>query len=737
VVAIGTQANASIGIAEPALGSIPVGPLRGRSTARLALRRLLAGTAADLEVIDDSTFRIVPRVPRHARPAAPPRPPDPAPTPTSVIVVTASKRSTTLANYPGSVAIDEAPSFTPDQVGRGTDALVARDPILTSTHLGPGRNKVFIRGIADSSFNGPSQSTVGEYLGEIRLNYNAPDPDLALYDIASVEVLEGPQGTLYGAGALGGILRLVPVQPDLSRTTLDLSAGGTLVRDGAAGHDVAAVGNVPIATDRLGLRAVVYEEVDGGYIDDSSRRLDDINRTHIYGGRATLRYRPAADWTIDLGGVVQNINSRDGAYAQRTSAPLTRDSVIAQPFDNDYSLASLAVRHAAGSLSLVSTTSAVFHDVGSVFDASPSPAQPTRYAEDDAILLVSNETRLSRSGANGGGWVIGVQLLHSSSRIRRTLGAVGSEPGIAGTFNTVDEGSAYGEATLGITDHLSGTAGGRIAFDHLVGQVIDGVGRQPEVRRQQVSALPSAGLLWKARPRLALYARYQEGYRPGGLSVQSGVTQRFGADSVSTWEAGARYGTASDVLSATAALSYARWTDIQADLVDATGLPYVANIGSGRVLAIEARTRWRPAARLSVDASLLASDSSLRHPKPAFAGEQDATLPNVADLVARVDGRYEVAFAGRRISLSASASYVDKSRLGVGPALDIPQGRYLDLASGIAMPIGPLRVTIDASNLANARRNMFSFGNPFGVLRRDQITPLRPRSIRLGASVSF
>src|SRR3546814_3098560 len=92
---------------------------------------------------------------------------------------------------------------------------------LSSTHLGAGRNKLFIRGIADSSFTGPTQATVGQYLGDIRLSYNAPDPDLRLYDVDNVEVLEGPQGTLYGAGSLGGIIRVVPNAPNPDAMILD------------------------------------------------------------------------------------------------------------------------------------------------------------------------------------------------------------------------------------------------------------------------------------------------------------------------------------------------------------------------------------------------------------------------------------------------------------------------------------------------------------------------------------
>ena len=67
---------------------------------------------------------------------------------------------------------------------RGSEAVLDRLPMLASTSLGPGRNKIYIRGVADSSFNGPSQSIVGQYLGDVRLTFNAPDPDLQLYDIA-------------------------------------------------------------------------------------------------------------------------------------------------------------------------------------------------------------------------------------------------------------------------------------------------------------------------------------------------------------------------------------------------------------------------------------------------------------------------------------------------------------------------------------------------------------------------
>lgn len=738
IVAIGDQAGVTIGLTDNALGAIPVRGVQGTMSVAKALSRLLAGTPARFVQIDGQTFQILrATLPARAERVLPKRQSLSGTEP--AIVVTGSKRAETIDDYAGSVALVDPGDLRPGRLAHGSDALVEQLPILSSTHLGPGRNKLFIRGVADSSFNGPTQATVGQYLGEVRLNYSAPDPDLALYDIASVEVLEGPQGTLYGAGSLGGVVRLVPTPPDLSHGLLSIAGGGSLTARGAPGVDGAAIVDLPLIPDRLGLRAVGYGSIDGGYIDDPARGRADINRTTTRGGRATLRFQPAPDWTVDLGGVLQNIDSRDGQYAERGLPPLSRQSVIAQPFDNDYSLASVVVRHDAGATTFVSATSAVFHDVGSTYDASPSPAQPMRYQEDDSIFLLTNETRLSHRAGNGGGWVVGAELLRSTDRLTRTLGPVGAEGSLSGTSNTVEQASIYGEATLRLARRWFVTGGARLGLTRLVGDVIDRVPAQgdDDRRRHDRSLLPSVGIVWKAAPRLSFYGRYQEGYRPGGLSVQASGTQRFEADSLATWELGMRYGGAADRFGATLAGSYAHWEDIQADLIDAAGLPFTANIGSGRIVGLEFRGHWKPTAHLTLEGATFLSDSTLSKPAPAFVAEKDASLPNIADVTLRAGARYAFEIAGRRIETSASVRYVGHSRLGAGTAIDLRQGRYADVALGLTAPVGRATLSLDATNLLDARRNIFALGNPFGVAAGRQVTPLRPRTIRLGAAFSF
>ena len=733
VVLIGEQAGITIGLADTNLGAIRVHPFHGHAAAEQALGRMLRGTAAFARSMGDRAYRIerrsVPYKPSIPRPVA---------APSEAIVVTGSKRGTTLASYPGSAIVTNVDDIAMAMRGHGSEALVTELPILSSTHLGSGRNKLFIRGVADSSFNGPSQATVGQYLGEARLTYNAPDPDLALYDIAETEILEGPQGTLYGAGTLGGILRLDPVMPRLDRMDFGLSLGGSTTRHGADGFDVAGLFNLPLKRDVAGLRILAYASNDGGYIDDPGRDLRDINLTRTRGGRAELRIEPGPTWTIDVTGVIQDIYARDGNYADRGLPKLERLSTLAQPFDNDYALANIVVRHAIGEAELLSSTTLVRHDVVFNYDATEAGGAPRLFNEHDHILLATNETRLARHYGNGTSWVIGFEALQNSDEIRRSLGVPSDPPPISGSRNEVFEAAAYGEATLAISRSLSVTAGARVAYNRLAGEVLDQADEGYEPDRHSVVFLPSAGALWRVASDVAFYARYQEGFRPGGLSVSNGAVERFRGDGLSTIEAGVRFGRAGTPLQATVAVSLASWKNIQADLVGTDGLPVTTNVGNGRVKGLETSIQWRPVRALTLSGSLFLNDSSLDDPAPAFEGERDASLPNVADLgfQARADVRLPLG-ARDNANLYGALRYVGSSKLGVGTALDYPQGHYAATNAGVRWDHGRISVSLDVSNLLNDGRNQFALGNPFQIAGGREITPLQPRTFRLGLSTGF
>lgn len=745
--ALGAQAGLTIGASDPGLAAVRSRALRGRMSARAALSRLLAGTGYGFRFVGPRTVRIV-RAPRPARrppppPPAAPRPPDP---PQADIVVTASKHGMSLAQFPGTAhLVDLAPSDVGRFGARGSDAVLARLPVLSATDLGPGRNKIFIRGLADSSFNGPSQVTVGQYLGDVRLTYNAPDPDLRLYDVRRVEVLEGPQGTLYGTGALGGILRLVPNAPDPSVPSAAASGGVLFVAHGDPGADLGGTVNLPLASDELALRAVGYGSVDGGYIDDLERGLEDVNRITTYGGRATLLWTPA-DWEVQLGAVVQSISGRDGQYSQRGVGRLDRRSTLGQPFGNDYRLGALTLRRRWPGLELQSSTGIVRHTLQSSFDATglDGTSGPQLFVEDIGITLLANETRLSRPMRNGEGWVVGLSLLHNISSIRRQLGPPDGTVPIIGVRNNASEAALFGEYSRHLSGRLVATLGARATYSDSRGRPLEAPDDIDIPRRQDFRFSPSVALSWRGSDSLFLYARYQQAFRAGGLAVAATGSETsvelFESDKLAALEAGLRFRRPGSRFSLNAALSYARWSDIQADLVDDRGLPFTTNIGDGRIYGFELDTGWRPSDSLRFDLAVFLTESELTRPNQAVVDADNRDLPNVAGAGpgARLSAHYRAAIArGVELSVDAAVRYIGPSLLGVDAPLDVRQGDFADAQIGGRLDFGRFGLSLDVDNVADARGSRFAFGNPFGVGDRNQVTPIRPRTVRIGFDASF
>lgn len=749
LIALSEQAGISIALGDPRLDALRTRGVNGRYTLPDALARLLSGSGYGFVFVDARTVRLVRQPPRPApRPVVPPpvRATPPAEGSGPDIVVSATKQRLGLLSYPASISVVEPERTELARAGgEGTGFILGKLPQLSSTNLGPGRNKVFIRGIADSSFNGTSQSTISQYLGETRLIYSAPDPDLALYDMGRVEVLEGPQGTLYGAGTLGGIIRLVPNPPVLDDWGVDVSAGLRATQDGAPGGDGAVTVNVPLVSGKLALRAVAYESVEGGYINDTERGLNDVNRNKTSGFRASLRWRPDMAWTIDLSAVSQDIASRDGQYTLRGEPDLTRRSAIDQPFDNDYRLVDLTVRRDWGNVQFVSSTGYADHSIDSTFDATPATtgADPLEFTEAIKVHLLSHETRLSGGWGGSGTWLAGIGAVYNDDRVQRHLGTPGSPALLTSLSNTTTDLAAFGETGVPITGKLVLTLGARLSYvrqtSEFIGQMESG---DYEPVRTQKRFLPSAALSWTPRTGLLIYGRFEQGYRPGGLQVtgssNSQSAERFGADRIRTAEAGLRFGMDKDArLSGSVALSLAQWRDVQADLVGLDGLPYIANIGSGRVRNVAVSLAWRPRDFLSFEAAGFLNSSDLSKPAAAFADATDRDLPNIADEGWRVAAKYDRQLSWAKLTIDGAVRYVGHSKLAIVAPLALGQGRYYDVSTGARLGFGAWGVALDLDNLLNTRANTFAFGNPFSVAGGLQQTPMRPRSIRIGIDASF
>ncbi|MEN7538783.1 TonB-dependent receptor [Aurantiacibacter flavus] len=751
LISFATRANVSIDTSDLALRSIRVAGLRGRYSVRQGLRQLLRGTGYDFRIGRGNVVRLFRRPTRRIeqaqpRPATPkptplPAPPLPPPPP---IIVTASKQDVRQADFPGTsrvVTFDESRSL---YLGRsGSEALLREFPNLTSTNLGSGRNKIFIRGIADSSFNGQLQSTVSQYLGESRLTYSAPDPDLALYDIDRVEIVEGPQGTLYGAGSLGGVIRMVPRAPTLG----EFSFSGTAslgVTGNRLANDSAVVANVPIG-DRAALRMLGYRILRPGYIDDVQRNLSDINRTSVSGGRATFRMEFNERFSIYAGLVSQDTASEDGQYTDYPgSSELTRSSLAAQPFDNDYRLAFATLRADLGTANLVSNTSYNIHPIVTVFDASPPDTQvPIVFEEDVQVKLLTHETRISGSADLLSSWVSGVSLAFNINDTNRFLGPENARVMISNIQSETLDVALFGEATLPILRDISLTAGGRLSHFTRFDEFTVTSGDAPaEPSRPEIRFLPTVAISWKPLEGGIAYVRYQQGYRPGaqqltGTGDQAKVTS-FEPDAVSTAEIGMRFGTSGrSLLSGGLSYSYSKWSRVQADLVSSEGFPVVANVGSARIHYVAAHLAWNPAQDVSLGFASFYTTGELDRQTNVLEGEIEANLPNVADRGWRFSGRYEPWIGDTKITLDGSVEYIGTSFLGISAPFDIPQGNYIDTALGIHADFECWGLSLSIDNVLDSRANRFSLGNPFSVAEGNQRTPLRPRTVTIGIDARF
>lgn len=747
------QTGVDIVSTDTGLRSIRTPAVRGELRVEIALAQLLRGSGYKARRLPGGGYRVELSRSRPARRPTPPAPVhsaiDPAaPVHGPDIIVTASKQRITLLRYPGSLTTVGGDGASPTAATGTLSDAAHQVPILQSTQLGAGRNKVFIRGIADSSFNGSTQSPTSVYLDDVQVNYSGPEPGLRLYDVASIEVLEGPQGTLYGSGAIGGVIRLTSNRVDLNRAATAATAGLTSTEGAEAGYDLAGMVNVPLLPGLAGVRVVGYTVRDGGYLTDRDRKLSNVNRSNTSGFRATLRVAPGDGWQVEASGAGQWIDTRDGQYAERVEEPLTRRTLAAQPFDNALLFGRAVVTKDWDSgLHFVSASGVTEFDTHEVFDATPRNAKGkvtgplTLYRVSHEKQLLSQEARLSRSLPNGNSWVAGFTYVSDRDILARSIGQVGQDVSIIGVTNVTNAASAFGEATFALASNLSVTAGGRYTSARTDGDPSAKPRANNFVRGRLTRRLdPTFAASWRIARELALFARFQTGYRTGGLAVASGIGRvaDYKPDAITVVEAGIRkLRSGATGLAASGSISGARWEDVQADLITQKGQPYTANIGSAKILALEGNLDWIPVLGLRAEASFLFTSNQVQGPVADLSKRNNRRLPETPPFAAHLGLSYRWEHQPLQPRVGISADYTGRSVLGTGDFLDVSQGQYWTADVFAAVRLGRAELSLALANLADRRANQFAYGNPFTLSLRDQLTPLRPRNLRIAITTGW
>lgn len=433
------------------------------------------------------------------------------------IIVTATKRATTLQDTPFSISALNEKGLEQ----RGVDDLldfVGSVPGLVLRDNGPGQTRPIIRGL-----NSVGESQVGVYFDETPMT-SAPgttndagrfSPEIKPFDFARIEVLKGPQGTLYGGGSMSGAIRFILNKPDATKFAAKISGEGSLVNQGGEGYQINGMVNIPLIEDTLALRAVGYRRYDSGFIDNVILNKDDINDIDTVGGRIAVRWTPIDSLTLtatahvqdqDVGGGFHFIASNaDRGTINGTPSPLSNGSNLKsdpktdigaeEPFTDKLELYNVTVENDFGWANLLYSFSyfkreaefRFYADQDGALDLTPPYdfVQPLLALQPLEPESTTHELRLTSAGSNRLDWTVG---FFSQKREADSIGAVsvlnadGSLPAgltrdivenptqgerylLDRTISSLLEQQAvYGELTAHITDRFALTGGVRI-FD--------------------------------------------------------------------------------------------------------------------------------------------------------------------------------------------------------------------------------------------------------------------------------
>ena len=743
--------------------------LNGRFTAEDGMNQLLTGSDCRFHRTAADTIRILP-VPQISdilalAPAVSPAEPPPPPV-VQEVVVNATKRAANLDQLPYAISALSAEDMrTAGAVD--VDDIASKLASFSTTNLGPGRDKILLRGLSDGVFTGRTQSTVGVYLDDVPITYNAPDPDLHIGDLDSVELLRGPQGTLYGGGSMSGIYRIVTSKPELDQMSGSIRTGIASTLGGGLSDQLEGMINAPVVTDRLGLRVMAYQDVEGGYIDNLDLHQTQIDRTVRTGGRSYVRADIDPTLTVTFGGAYQSIFSNDTQYIIPSLGRLHQANQVREASSNDFSQAMMAINKTGDWGAFRSTTSFVRHNFDSLSDAtnalrlfSTTATGVGSYDEPSKIDMLVEDAVWTSPSSGRLQWLAGLfasSTQEQTDAIVRANDLTGAPAQALYQEHRTDdlgEAAAYGEATWSFTDALQATLGAR-GFLTRVDTRSDVQVPQTGGERLFNGSSPASGvspklaLSYRLPDQQLLYASIEEGHRTGGFNTGGligtpfadstnpiGVPRRFSSDELWNYEIGAKLSLFADRLRLRSAGFYDVWSNIQTDQFLISGLSYTANAGNGRNIGLESEGVFRLTSSWTVQANILLDRPELTRPRLGFSA--GVPLPGVPDILASAGTEYRHKLPmGMTGILSADARYVGRSQLTFNPNIVAPMGGYVLASLSAQVVYRRWRLAAFLTNPTNEAGNTFSYGNPFNFQQVREVTPQRPRSLRILLSAEF
>lgn len=578
------------------------------------------------------------------------------------IIVTSNKRVENVRKIPGAVSVVNAEQLENLHATQFTD-FAAYIPGLQFTSTGaPGKTEIALRGIAPLS----SGTTVGNYLDETQLGSSGLyqqavnfQLDLLPYDISRVEILRGPQGTLYGAGSMGGLVKYVTRAPDLNSRQFEFGGGLSNVSGGGNGWDGRFGANLPLVTDKAALRVSFARNKLPGYINNAVDGRKDINGGSQDSAHAALLWQPSDDFSLQLSALGQRIDSRNNALVALdplTQRPkygnLTNSVWFNEPFRKEIGVLSATMDWNLGWADFISASGYSNTSTRQRSDTTTQFGIFTRFlGSPDAggstfdlglnLHKFTQEFRLTSKPGTPFLWQAGAYYTKETASLGQyavltQIDGSPLPPSLAGFGviarlaipSTYKEKALFSNASYRFNDRFTLGAGMRYASnDQNFAQVVSEgfalpLGTSPGKSSENV-------FTWQVSPQFKLsddsmlYARVATGYQPGGPNVAApGVPPQVGSSRLASSELGLKSEFADHRVVFDIAAFSIDWKNLQVGRIGPppTQLNYLTNAGKAKSQGVELSTVFKPTDNLRLGLIGTYTDAKLSN--------NDTTDPN-------------------------------------------------------------------------------------------------------------
>jgi iron complex outermembrane receptor protein len=614
------------------------------------------------------------RIDAQAPPSTQASSPQPSPSPTATpvsatptaerVVVTAEKREQNIQEVPSSISVINDVELDNLHATQLTDYAPYIPGFQVNSAGSPGQTIITLRGLADIT----SGATVATYIDETPMGssgiYQRADInelDLLPYDIRRVEILRGPQGTLYGANSIGGLIKYVTLDPSLTAEEFHIGGGISGVEHGdQPGWDAHIGGTVPLVNGIVGLR-LSYARNDGaGFIDNVINGEHGINDFNQQAALVGLLWQPNENIRLRFTALGQRIESDNNATVPLNPknldplfGDLTNEIFVNEPYTKNVGLVAATLNLNFGWADLTSATAYLNARTDQRLDVTLNLGQlplllgftmPGISGEDLKLNLdkFTQEIRLTSKPDGRFLWQLGAFYTYEHGHqdqfvfIKQMNGqAFAGLPDLFTALlpSTYKEGAAFANASFDFTDRFTLGAGLRFSrnqqsFSQIVSGILGLPMNLPGKSAENVFDYMVAPKFKLGKNQL-LYARIATGYQPGGPNISlPGIPPAVKSSTVTSYEVGLKSEFFDHRLLFDIAGYHISWEDIQVSKV-VNGEGALVNAGKAETNGVELTTGFEPIKNLRFGINGAYTDATLSNNAPSLEGRAGDRLPNV------------------------------------------------------------------------------------------------------------